>query len=57
MLRKIPIFYYIDGGNGEKNHGEFRSDHVKISPLSPFYAIGDWFPIPHMNFDFKKSNQ
>ena len=27
------------GKNGEKNHGELRSDHVKISPFSPFYAI------------------
>ena len=34
MLRKIPFFYYLDG---EKIHGEFRSDHEKISP---FYTIG-----------------
>ena len=28
------------GENREKNHGEFRTDHVKISPFSPFFAIG-----------------
>ena len=28
------------GENGEKNHGELRSDHVQISPFSPLYAIG-----------------
>ena len=46
MLRKVRIFYCLDGDFwvllgtfGEKNHGDFRSDHVKISPKSPKVAI------------------
>ena len=38
------------GKNGEKTHGEFMSDHVKISLFSPFYAINSSVKVP---FDCK----